>query len=71
MKKILFLLLIINCQLSIINSLAQGINNRFLFGYDAFQIPTNYIRRNIDITNNVVSQDSTPFSLAFDAPSRR
>jgi hypothetical protein len=66
MKKILFLILIINCKLSIINSLAQGINNRFLFGHDD---PQYNPRRNIDITNNAVSQDSTPFSLAFDAAS--
>jgi len=67
MKKILFILLIINCKFSIINCLAQGIGSRFLFGYDSNPDMTINLRANLNFTDANISVDTTDYLCKFSA----
>ena len=67
MKKILFILLVINCQFSILNCLAQGIGSRFLFGYDSNPDMTINLRANLNFTDANISVDTTDYLCKFSA----
>lgn len=62
MKKVLTLLFIYNLQFTIYYCKAQGINNRYLWGYDD---PQYNPRRNLSIEPNILSVDCTAFNLSF------
>lgn len=65
MKTPLYFLIFIN-YISFCN--AQGINNRFLYGYAGSSTPSPN-RNNLSVTANQISTDSSSYTLAFDAAS--